>query len=49
VGVDCTGNFFRKKTIEKTILRILRPSAFSHSLGQKRTFRDVRRMSALPQ
>src|SRR5258708_12508472 len=36
VGVDCTDNFFRKKAIEKTILRILRPSAFSHSLGQKR-------------
>jgi hypothetical protein len=35
--VDCTGNFFRKKAIEKTILRILRSSAFSHSLDQKPT------------
>jgi hypothetical protein len=34
--VDCTGKLFRKKAIEKTILRILRPSAFSHSLGQER-------------
>src|SRR5664280_1869538 len=33
MGVDCTGNFFRKKAIEKTILRIIRPGAFSHSLG----------------
>jgi MFS transporter, putative metabolite:H+ symporter len=32
MGVDCTGDFFRKKAIEKTILRILRPSAFLHSL-----------------
>jgi hypothetical protein len=37
VGVDCTDNFFREKAIEKTILRILRPSAFSHSLDPKRT------------
>jgi hypothetical protein len=35
MAVDCTGNFFRKK---KTILRILRPSVFSHSLYPKRTF-----------
>ena len=33
VGVDCTDNFFRKMAIEKTILRIVRPSAFSHSLA----------------
>jgi hypothetical protein len=39
VGVDCTDNFFRKKAIEKIILRILRLSAFSHSLDPKRTFR----------
>jgi hypothetical protein len=32
VGVDCTDNFFRKTAIEKTILRIVRPSAFSHGL-----------------
>src|SRR6267154_1258218 len=30
-------DFFRKKAIEKTILRILRPSAFSHSLDPKRS------------
>jgi len=41
MGVDCTGDFFRKKAIEKTILRILRPSAFLHSLGQSRRFRDA--------
>ena len=38
MGVDCTGNYFRKEAIEKTILRILRLSAFSHSLDPKRTF-----------
>jgi hypothetical protein len=37
MGVDCTGNFFRKKAIEKTILRVLRPSAFSHSLDPSAT------------
>ena len=37
MGVDCTANFFRKKAIEKTILRILCPSAFSHSLDPQRT------------
>jgi hypothetical protein len=39
VGVDCTDNFFRKKAIEKTILRILRLSTFSHSLGHSRQAR----------
>jgi hypothetical protein len=34
---NCTGNFCRKKAIEKTVLRILGSSAFSHSLGQKPT------------
>jgi len=37
VGVDCTDNFIRKKAIEKTILRMLRPSEFSHSLDPNRT------------
>jgi len=41
VGVDCTDNFIRKKAIEKTILRMLRPSEFSHSLGAKRTYDAV--------
>jgi hypothetical protein len=27
MGVDCNGEFFRKKAIKETILRILRPSA----------------------
>src|ERR1019366_397339 len=48
MGVDCTGNFFRKKAIEKTNLRILRPSAFSHSLGQKLTSAPTIGMSDLP-
>jgi hypothetical protein len=30
---DCTGNFSWEKAIEKIFLRILRPSAFSHSLA----------------
>ena len=33
----CTGSFYRKKAIEKTILHVLRSSAFSHSLDPKRT------------
>src|SRR5258708_29499826 len=37
VGVDCTDNFFRKKAIEKAILRILRLSTFSHGLDPERT------------
>src|SRR6266851_6615764 len=47
MGVDCTDNFFRKKAIEKTILRILRPSAFSHSLGHSATYRSIHVMSVL--
>src|SRR6266478_8879564 len=31
---DCTGNFCWEKAIEKTILRVLGSSGFSHSLGQ---------------
>jgi hypothetical protein len=48
MGVDCTGNFFRKKAIEKTILRILRPSAFSHSLGHFRKSSWPTPISGLP-
>jgi len=48
VETDYTGDSFSEKTIEKTILRILGSSEFSHSLGQKRRFGDVRVASALP-
>jgi len=37
VKVGCAGNYFRKETIEKTILRLPCASEFSHSLGQKLT------------
>jgi hypothetical protein len=32
VETDCTGDFSCEKTIEKTILRVLGSSEFSHSL-----------------
>jgi hypothetical protein len=35
VGTDRTGDFSLDKAIEKTILRVLGSSEFSHSLGQK--------------
>jgi hypothetical protein len=35
VETDYTGDSFCEKTIEKTILRVLGSSEFSHSLGQK--------------
>jgi hypothetical protein len=35
VKTNCTFQFCREKEIEKTILRILGSSTFSHSLGQK--------------
>jgi hypothetical protein len=38
----------RQKAIEKTILRILLPSTFSHSLGQFRKSAVVSARSALP-
>ena len=47
-GVNYTDNFFRKKAIEKTILRILWPIAFSHSLGQTRKSARFTGMSVLP-
>jgi len=34
VKINCTGNLFREKAIEKTILRILGSSTFSHSLAE---------------
>jgi hypothetical protein len=37
VETDYTGDSFREKTIEKTILRVLGSSEFSHSLDPKRT------------
>jgi hypothetical protein len=36
--ISFTGTLCCEKAIEKTILRSLRPSAFSHSLGQKASF-----------
>src|SRR6266436_7757633 len=38
----CAGNYFRKKAIEKTILRLPCPSEFSHSLGPKRTLTPLK-------
>ena len=35
VETDCTGNFSQEKAIEKTILRVLGSSEFSHNLGPK--------------
>jgi hypothetical protein len=35
---NCTGNFCRKKAIEKTILCIFGSIAFSHSLDPERTW-----------
>ena len=32
MGTDCTGDFSWEKAIEKTILRVLGSSEFSHSL-----------------
>jgi hypothetical protein len=37
VETDYAGDSFCEKTIEKTILRVLGSSEFSHSLGQKLT------------
>jgi hypothetical protein len=37
---NCTFQLCREKEIEKTILRILGSSTFSHSPGAKRTFAD---------
>jgi hypothetical protein len=37
VETDYTGDSFFEKTIEKTILRVLGSSEFSHSLDPKRT------------
>jgi hypothetical protein len=37
VETDCTGDFFWEKAIEKTILRVLGSSEFSHRLGRNRT------------
>jgi hypothetical protein len=37
VGTDCTGDFSWEKAIEKTILRVLGSSEFSHSLDPERT------------
>jgi hypothetical protein len=46
--INCTDGSCREKTIENIFLRLLGFRTFSHSLGHKRTFRDIRRMSALP-
>jgi hypothetical protein len=37
VETDCTGDFSWEKTIEKTILRVLASSEFSHRLDPERT------------
>jgi hypothetical protein len=37
VETDCTGDFSCEKAIEKTILRVLGSSEFSHSLDPDRT------------
>jgi len=37
VETDCTGDSVCEKTIEKTILRVLGSSEFSHSLDPQRT------------
>jgi hypothetical protein len=42
VEIKCTGNFCRKKAIEKAILCILGPTAFSHGLGHELTRSGVR-------
>jgi hypothetical protein len=49
VGTDCTGDFSWEKAIEKTILRVLGSSEFSHSLGHSRHFDVAPITSGLPQ
>ena len=48
VETEYTGDSFCEKTIEKTILRVLGSSEFSHSLGQKATSAGDRTTSDLP-
>ena len=48
MGTDCTGDFAWEKAIEKTILRVLGSSEFSHSLGQKLPKWDAHATSAFP-
>jgi hypothetical protein len=47
VATDCTADFSCEKTIEKTILRVLCSSEFSHNLGQNRKYRGFHVESAL--
>jgi hypothetical protein len=42
VETDCTGDFSWEKTIEKTILRVLASSEFSHRLDPERTCHRLR-------
>jgi len=48
VETDYTGDSFCEKTIEKTILRVLGSSEFSHSLGHQRTSGRAQALSVLP-